>query len=116
MAAIMSYAMNNKFLRKVLSAATYESITPIRSASGSKTLYARWAADNRLSANKPTEATFLAGKTGYTPEAGQCLSSVYTAANGTEYVIVTAGAIDETLGASKELPFKDAKYIIDTDR
>ena len=36
--------------------------------------------------------TFIAGKTGYTPEARQCLASVCRTADGKEYIMVTGYA------------------------
>ena len=38
----------------------------------------------------------LGGKTGYTDEAGRCLASFARAADGTEYMLVTAGAFSNT--------------------
>lgn len=112
MANILSYAMNNPFIRRVLSAKTYESSTPIRSESGSNKLSCIWA--GRLLGNEAEKATMFAAKTGYTPEANQCLASVSRTADGKEYVIVTVGAKSDDGSSSKSLPYKDAKYLIDT--
>ena len=115
MATILSYAMNNPFLRQVLSAKTYTT----KSRLGNERdgfyydLNCIWA--GRYRGNESTKATMFAAKTGYTPEAGQCLASVLKTTSGNEYVIVTLGARPTYTGENtKPMPYKDAKYLADT--
>ena len=112
MATIMAYAMNNTFLRKVLSAVSYDTEAGIRSGNGSNTISCIWKA--RLLGNESEKATLFAAKTGYTPEANQCLASVSRTTDGREYLIVTANASTDDGTSSKPLPYKDVKYLCDT--
>ena len=112
-ATMLAYAMQNPFIKQVLSATSYESTSPIRSDSGSNRLSCLWA--SRVSGNESSRATMFAAKTGYTPEAAQCLASVSKTVDGREYAIVTVGAAALEEGASsRPLPFKDAKFLLDT--
>jgi D-alanyl-D-alanine carboxypeptidase (penicillin-binding protein 5/6) len=114
MANILSYAMNNPFLRAVLSAESFKTTAPL----GNKTagfyynMYCIWA--SRYAGNESQKAEMFAAKTGYTPEAGQCLASVSRTADGKEYVIVTIGARSQNGESSQTKPYKDAKYLLDT--
>ena len=107
-ATILSYAMNNPFLRAVLSTTEYD--TPIPDEVGEDlVLYCIWK--GRLYGNEASNSTLFAAKTGYTNEAGNCLASVSKAADGREYVIVTVGARSQNGESSKPMPFEDTKYL-----
>ena len=114
MANILSYAMQNPFLRAVLSAESYKTRAPMGNDRDGYyyTMYCIWAA--RYAGNESSNGEMFAAKTGYTPEAGQCLASVTKTAVGDEYVIVTIGARSINGEDSKPKPYKDAKYMMDT--
>ena len=114
MANVLSYAMNNPFLRAVLSTESYTTTAPLGNESSGfyYNLYCIWA--SRYSGNKSKNGTIFAAKTGYTPEAGQCLASVSVTDDGKEYVIVTVGAKSVNNDDAKPKPYKDAKYLLDT--
>ena len=114
-ANILSYAMNNPFVRKVLSTKNYTTKAPLGNERDGfyYTLNCIWA--SRYAGNESKKATMFAAKTGYTPEAGQCLASALLSADGGEYVIVTVGARPSYTGENtKPMPYKDAKYLADT--
>ena len=115
MANILSYAMNNPFIRRVLSTKTYTTSAPLGNERDGfyYTLNCIWA--SRYAGNESKKATIFAAKTGYTPEAGQCLASVLETTDGGEYVVVTVGARPSYTGENtKIMPYKDAKYLADT--
>jgi D-alanyl-D-alanine carboxypeptidase (penicillin-binding protein 5/6) len=115
MATILSYAMNNPFLRQVLSAKTYTTKAPLGNERDGfyYSLNCIWSA--RYSGNESNNAKIFAAKTGYTPEAGQCLASVSKSTDGGEYVIVTVGARPAYTGENTRIkPYEDAKYLADT--
>ena len=109
MAAIMAYAMENPFLRKVISARSYTTVAPVDRADG--TLYCNW--QSGAAADASSEATMFGAKSGYTDKAGRCLASISKTPDGKEYIIVSAGAFanDQTLGA--EQSFADVRYLCD---
>jgi len=114
MANILSYAMNNPFLRAVLSAESFKTTAPLGNANAGfyYNLYCIWA--TRYAGNESEKGTMFAAKTGYTPEAGQCLASVSRTEDGKEYVVVTIGARSVNGEDSKSKPYKDVKYLLDT--
>ena len=114
LATIMSYAMNNTFIRRVLSAKSYTTSAPLGNERDGfyYKMYCIWA--SRYAGNESEKGALFAAKTGYTIEAGQCLSSVSSTADGGEYVIVTVGARSENGEESKSKPYKDVKYLLDT--
>ncbi len=89
MAVIMNAAMQNELCREVLSTAKYTSHSTPQNPNG-----ITWfsTALSRLSPYNKSYMTFVAGKTGYTPEARQCLVSVCRTADGKEYIMVTGYA------------------------
>ncbi len=89
MAVIMNAAMQNELCREVLSTAKYTSHSSPQNPDG-RTWYS--TALSRLSPYNKPSMTFVAGKTGYTPEARQCLVSVCRTADGKEYIMVTGYA------------------------
>ena len=109
MAAIMAYAMENPFLRKVISARSYTTVAPVDRADG--TLYCNW--QSGAAADVSSEATMFGAKSGYTDKAGRCLASISKTPDGKEYIIVSAGAFanDQKLGA--EQSFADVRYLCD---
>ena len=106
-ATIMSYALENPFLRKVLTSTSYKTVAPVDRADG--TLYSSW----NSSALKSDKATMIGTKSGYTPEAGRCLSSVSKTPDGREYVIVSAGAFFREDISGTDQTFADVKYLCD---
>ena len=108
-ATIMSYAMENPFLREVLTTKRYKTIASITVSDG--TLYYKWTPSV-----SSTKATMIGAKSGYTPEAGRCLASVSKTADGREYVIVSAGAFytDGMSLDAKSQSYADVKYLCDT--
>ncbi len=107
LANIMAYAMNNPFIRQVLSTEKFDTKVPDE-VGDDLVLTCIWK--GRVYGNEADNSTMFAAKTGYTLEAGQCLASVSRTADGKEYIIVTAGARSEN-GGTKLFPFEDAKYI-----
>ena len=105
MAVIMNAAMQNELCREVLSAVTYTSHSTPQNPNGI-TWYS--TALTRLRPYNKSSMTFIAGKTGYTPEARQCLVSVCRTADGKEYIMVTGyanhkdEAVDDAVSAIKK--------------
>jgi D-alanyl-D-alanine carboxypeptidase (penicillin-binding protein 5/6) len=88
MAMIMAYAMTNETCRKVLSTYKYTTTATEKHPEGialTSTMF------GRMYGTEVENVTIMAGKTGYTTEAGNCLVS-YAEKNGHRYVAVTAGA------------------------
>lgn len=111
MATIMTHAMNNPFLRVVMSAGTYTPKAALNE--GYKALKSTWY--GQLGSYVSGEATMLAAKTGYTPEAGNCLASISKTEDGREYIIVSAGAYtaNSTI-TGKNQAFADVEKLCDT--
>ena len=108
-ATILGYAMENPFLRKVMTSTSYKTVAPVDRADG--TLYASWQSPYHSS-----KATVIGAKSGYTTEAGRCLASVSKTESGHEYIIVSAGAFYEE-GENydaKSQSFIDIKTLCDT--
>ena len=107
-ALIVKAAMENNICYKVLCAETYTtSVTP-QSPQGIKLTS---IVHNRLAYTEIKGLEIVGGKTGYTPEAGNCLVTYAASNDGKhEYVFVSANA-----SASKKLdPVKDAEYVYKT--
>jgi D-alanyl-D-alanine carboxypeptidase (penicillin-binding protein 5/6) len=88
MAMIMEYAMTNPLCAKVLSTYQYTTAKTTQHPDGitlTSTMF------SRMYGNEVAGVSIMAGKTGYTDEAGNCLVS-YAEKNGRHYVALTAGA------------------------
>lgn len=90
MAMIMEYAMEIPLLRTILGTYQYTTTATEQHPEGlllTSTMYSRMYGD------EAGNSEVIAGKTGYTPEAGQCLASVAKTPDGREFVLVTASAV-----------------------
>lgn len=88
MAMILEYAMTNDTCREVLSTYQYTTSATPQHPEGillSSTMF------SRMYGNEVPTVNIVAGKTGYTVEAGNCLVS-YAERGNDKYVVVTAGA------------------------
>lgn len=88
MAMIMQYAMENPVCAEILSTYQYTTTPTQQHPEGIKLTSTMFS---RMYGNEVEGVTILAGKTGYTQEAGNCLVS-YAEKNGHHYVALTAGA------------------------
>ena len=88
MAMIMQYAMQNPTCAEVLSTYQYTTTPTAQHPEGIKLSSTMFS---RMYGNEVENVTIMAGKTGYTQEAGNCLVS-YAQKNGHHYVALTAGA------------------------
>lgn len=89
-AIIMEYAMEIPLLAEILSTYQYTTMTTEQHPEGillTSTMFSRMRGD------EAGNCEVIAGKTGYTPEAGQCLVSVAETEDGGRYVLVTAKAV-----------------------
>ena len=103
MATIMSYAVNNPFIKQVMCTRTYETSAKLQKSEN--VLYATWT-DGLTS-----DFTFFMGaKTGYEDPAGSCMASLIKGPNGMEYVIIT-GKADYP---GKENRLRDVKTLYNT--
>lgn len=110
-ATIMTYAMNNSFLRIVMSAGSYTPKAALND--GYKNLKSTWY--GLLGTFASDKATMFAAKTGYTPEAGNCLASISKTEDGREYIIISAGAYTTNSPITgKNQAFADVKKLCDT--
>lgn len=113
MAAIMACAMNDPFLKEVMAT---ESYTPAASLKDNRTsLKSTWK--GQLGPYVSKTATMYAAKTGWTPEAGNCLASLSVTEDGKEFIIISAKATTNQQITGKNQAFSDAaklcdKYII----
>lgn len=90
MAMIMEYAMEIPLLREILGTYKYTTTPTPQHPDGLllvSTMYSRMYGD------EAGNCEVIAGKTGYTPEAGQCLVSVAETPDGRQFVLVTANAV-----------------------
>lgn len=90
MAMIMEYAMETPLLSKILSTYQYTTTSTEQHPEGlllTSTMFSRMYGD------EAGNCEVIAGKTGYTPEAGQCLVSVAKTPDGRQFVLVTASAV-----------------------
>ena len=91
MAMIMNYAMNNPECAKVLSTYQYTTKATEQHPDGillTSTMF------SRMYGTEVEGVTIIAGKTGYTNEAGHCMVS-YATKNGNSYICVTAYAVNK---------------------
>lgn len=91
MAMIMKAAMNDRLCRKILSEYTYTTSATEQHPEGI-VLYSTMF--SRMYGNEVDGVDIIAGKTGYTDEAGNCLVS-YAEKNGKKYICVLANAPDK---------------------
>jgi len=89
MAMIFEYAMRDKICREVLSTMYYTTTFTEDHPEGISytNLYLY-----RIEGREMNGATVLAGKTGYVAASGSCIASCGAAADGSEYIVVTADA------------------------
>ena len=88
MAVILMAAMQDPTCREVLSTYQYTSAKTPENPDGillTSTMF------SRMYGNEPTGATVIAGKTGYTTEAGHTMASYAKGDDGHDYVVVTMG-------------------------
>ena len=112
LATIMSYAMNNPYLREIMSTASYVPTSALKE--GYTALVSTWKG-SLGSTYKASAATLTAAKTGWTPEAGNCLASLSITEDGDEYIIVSTGAYSANATISgKNQAFSDVKKLCDT--
>lgn len=99
MAAIMAYALDSKTCLELLSAEQYKMYSIMYESN--ITMYSTLFVDKfeKLFSNLDhsfkaggNTYTVVAGKTGYTVEAGQCLVSYTECSDGRKYIVVTAGS------------------------
>lgn len=91
MAMIMAYAMQNELCAKVLSTYQYTTTQTDKNPDGlalTSTMF------SRMYGNEVENVSIIAGKTGYTTEAGNCMVS-YAIKNGIPYVCVTASSTNK---------------------
>jgi len=91
MAIILEYAMEVPMLREILETYQYTTSSTEQHPDGlllTSTMFSRMYGD------EPGNSEVIAGKTGYTPEAGHCLASVAKTPDGREFVLVTAKAVN----------------------
>ncbi len=107
-ALILKAAMENNTCFRVLSAETYTTSITTQNPEGIKLSS---IVHNRLAYTEIQGLEIVGGKTGFTPEAGQCLATYAASNDGKhEYILVTANA-----DPSKKMdPVKDAEYVYKT--
>lgn len=88
MAVILMAAMQDKTCKEVLSAVKYTTAKTPENPDGLE-LYSTMF--SRMYGDEPTGATVIAGKTGYTTEAGHTMASYAEGEDGHDYVVVTMG-------------------------
>jgi len=89
MSVIMRAAMQNELCRKVLSTLRYTTHSTPQNPNGITLASTALA---RLSPYNSSQVSYVAGKTGFTDEADQCLVSVARTADGNEYLMVCGHA------------------------
>ena len=98
LATIMGYAMNMSLCRKIMTEDRFDAVclSPTAGAYNHQIYHnlmvTYFNMYDDLTPDKAGQMTILAGKTGYTPEAGICLVTCVQGADGTYYVCVTTGA------------------------
>lgn len=88
MAVILMAAMQDETCKEVLSAVKYTTAKTPENPDGLE-LYSTMF--SRMYGDEPTGATVIAGKTGYTTEAGHTMASYAEGEDGHDYVVVTMG-------------------------
>lgn len=101
-AVILKAAAANDICYKVLTTSHYVTSKTPQNPEGLN-LYS--IVHSRISGAKVDGLTIVGGKTGYTPEAGQCLATYAISDDNREFILVTANAGD------KKQPIADAKYV-----
>ena len=112
-ALILKAAMDNDICFKVLSASHYVTSETTQHPTGIP-LYS--IVHQRTTIIKLNDITIVGGKTGYTPEAGQCLATYAITADGREYIYVTAnGPAGDKLQPAKDAEYAYKNYAIQPD-
>ncbi|MEE8835956.1 MAG: D-alanyl-D-alanine carboxypeptidase [Eubacteriales bacterium] len=111
MATLLKYALQNDTFRTIFTTPVYTTDPTDSHPTGitlSSTMFM-----NLASSELDNGAVIEGGKTGYTNEAGHCLASLASTSDGTEYILVTAGAaggvndtphIDDAITIYSQLP------------
>jgi D-alanyl-D-alanine carboxypeptidase (penicillin-binding protein 5/6) len=100
MAMIIKYAMDNDFLRTVISTYQYTTASTEKHPDG---LELESTMLSRLNGDEAAGFTIIGGKTGYTPNAGYCLASFGERnSDGAQFIMVTAK------GSGRYTPIYDA--------
>lgn len=104
-ATLLNYAMQNKTVKEIMSSVSYTTTTGLKlySTVFNKTGYAHATYSNGL--------TMIAGKTGYTPEAMQCLATYYEDADKNGYILVTAYSTTGKYSTANDAKILIEKYI-----
>jgi len=92
LAKLVQYALENETFKMIYCSKTYTTAPTKKYPQGltfHNTMF------SRLGNNELENGEILGGKTGYTGEAGHCLAS-YAVVDGVEYILVTAGSMDES--------------------
>ncbi len=98
MATIMGYAMNMELCRKILTEDSFDAACVSPNVGSfdyhiyNNLLVTYFNKYKSLNPSKAGSLTVIAGKTGYTPEAGNCLVTCAQGSDGSYYICVTAGA------------------------
>ena len=97
--------MQNKTVKEIMSSVSYTTTTGLKlySTVFNKTGYAHATYSNGL--------TMIAGKTGYTPEAMQCLATYYEDADKNGYILVTAYSTTGKYSTANDAKILIEKYI-----
>ena len=105
-AILVNYALQNDTFRQVFTSHTYTTSSTPYHENGISLMSTMFASiGNSILDNN---VSILGGKTGYTDDAGHCLASYAEMDDGTEYILVTAGAYSEV---NVYTNISDAKYI-----
>jgi len=109
-AALLEYALKNDTFCKLITTARYSTMPTNRHPDGItfySTLFSKM--------DKPdfSGGVILGGKTGYTPEAGQCLASL-SEKDGKQFILVTCGAPGDS--KTQILHIEDTKKILSSIR
>ena len=104
-ATLLNYAMQNKTVKEIMSSVSYTTTTGLKlySTVFNKTGYAHATYSNGL--------TMIAGKTGYTPEAMQCLATYYEDSDKNGYILVTAYSATGKYSTANDAKILIEKYI-----
>ena len=94
LANMMAYAMKNELCKKVMTEDVF--VAACTQPNGKQFNYQFYHSllvtqFDKLNKTNPKDASIIAGKTGYTPESGNCLVTCAENANGA-YIVVTTGA------------------------
>lgn len=97
-AKLLQYAMKNDQFRAIMGSHSYTT-APLKSNAAGLT-FTSTLSRNGFTYDLDNGVLIEGGKTGFTDEAGHCLASAAKTADGTEYILVTAGAA----GGADEIP------------